>query len=90
MQALVVNRMHPRFSERPADQVTQRRDELADTPLAPMAEALADFVIAAEREHHHLTDLRDAVHPAPVVQVPILETDVHDLDGLEALATHML
>ncbi len=55
-----------------------------------MAQALADFEVAAEREHHHLDDLRQAVHPAPVVQVPILESDVHDLEGLELLAAHML
>ncbi len=90
VQSLVVNRMHPRFSVRPAREVSERLDELADTPLAPMARALTDFEIAAEREHHHLADLRKAVDPAPVVQVPILESDVHDLEGLEELATHML
>ena len=90
VQALVVNRMHPRFSKRSSTQVAERAVELAETPLAPFALALADFDIAADREHHYLSDLTRAVHPAPVVQVPILESDVHDVEGLEELATHML
>ncbi|MFA9564216.1 MAG: ArsA family ATPase [Acidimicrobiales bacterium] len=90
VHALVVNRMYPRFSRRRSTQVAERAADLAETPLAPFARALADFDIAADREHHHLSDLTRAVHPAPVVQVPILESDVHDVEGLEELAAHML
>ena len=90
VQALVVNRMHPRFSRRSSTLVAERAEQLAETPLAPFARALADFDVAAHREHHYLSDLTRAVHPAPVVQVPILESDVHDIEGLEELAAHML
>jgi hypothetical protein len=30
------------------------------------------------------------VSPAPVVRVPFLATDVHDVDGLTELAAHLL
>ena len=44
----------------------------------------------ASREEEHLAGLADAVAPAPVVRVPFLPTDVHDLDGLAEVAGHML
>ena len=42
------------------------------------------------REEHHLAGLASAVAPAPVVRVPFLPTDVHDIDGLTDLAAWML
>jgi phosphoribosylcarboxyaminoimidazole (NCAIR) mutase len=50
---------------------------------------LADFQAVASRERGHLAGLADAVAPAPVVWVPFLRTDVHDLDGLDAVAAHV-
>jgi hypothetical protein len=33
--------------------------------------------------------LAGRVAPAPVVRVPFLTTDVHDLDGLDEIAGHL-
>ena len=37
----------------------------------------------------HLGGLADAVAPAPVVWVPFLSTDVHDIAGMGGLAAHL-
>jgi anion-transporting ArsA/GET3 family ATPase len=82
VRALVVNRMHPRFGEGLAEAVSARAATLHDTPLAPFYANLADFRAVADREEEHLADLAAKVAPAPVVRVPMLAGDVHDLDGL--------
>lgn len=46
--------------------------------------------MVASREDEHLAGLAAAVDPAPIVRVPFLNTDVHDLDGLRDLARHVL
>ena len=51
---------------------------------------LADFQLVASREEEHLAGLAEAVHPAPVVRVPFLSTDVHDIAGLTDLARYLV
>jgi anion-transporting ArsA/GET3 family ATPase len=78
--ALVVNRVHPDFPE------------LA--PVArPNAGALDELVenhdrlrqVAAE-ERQAVASLVEQVAPAPVVRVPLLDSDVHDVEGLASVA----
>ncbi len=90
VRALVVNRMHPTFGTGLAEAARARADTLEGTDLGGLYGNLADFQLVASREEEHLAGLADAVSPAPVVRVPFLSTDVHDLDGLTALAAHML
>jgi anion-transporting ArsA/GET3 family ATPase len=90
VQALVVNRMQPRFGAEPAAHTAARADELAGTPIGPHLHNLAEMQAVAEREEHHLADLAAEVAPAPVIRVPLLATDVHDLDGLGQVADHLL
>ena len=66
-----------------------RAATLAGTPLGDLYRNLADFQAVASREHAHLAGLAEAVAPAPVVWVPFLSTDVHDLDGLAQVARHV-
>ena len=68
----------------------ERAATLAGTDLGGLYRNLADFQLVASREEEHLAGLAEAVAPAPVVRVPFLATDVHDLDGLTVLARHML
>lgn len=86
VDALVVNRLHPRFGgERltdTADAVRARASSLAGTPLGPLYANLADFREVAEREESHFAALAAEVAPAPVARVPFLAADVHDVDGL--------
>jgi anion-transporting ArsA/GET3 family ATPase len=103
VQGLIVNRVHPAVALAAGDgddtsvPVTtaiaagadRRAGALADTPLGGLYRNLADFQAVASREQSHLAGLADEVAPAPVVWVPFLRSDVHDLAGLDEIATHI-
>ena len=89
VRALIVNRVHPRFGAGPSAAARRRAEALVDTPLGPFAANLADFAGLAAAEDDHLAGLTGRVSPAPVVLVPFLDTDVHDLDGLDRIASHL-
>jgi anion-transporting ArsA/GET3 family ATPase len=90
VRALIVNRMHPRFGEGLPEATQERARTYEGTDLGGLYRNLADFELAASREEEHLSGLATAVAPAPVVRVPFLSTDVHDIDGLTDLAALML
>ncbi|HWE57591.1 MAG TPA: hypothetical protein VG435_18960, partial [Acidimicrobiales bacterium] len=50
--------------------------------LAALAQTMADFDQVSTREEAHLTHLTERLPETPVVRVPFLASDVHDLDGL--------
>jgi anion-transporting ArsA/GET3 family ATPase len=87
VQALVVNRVHPRFGS--GDGAPARESSAAGGPLAALRANLADFQQIAAREEAHLADLTAQVEPAPVIRVPVLASDVHDLDGLTEVGRHL-
>ena len=62
---------------------------LAGTDLGELYANLADFELVAAREEEHLEGLAEQVAPAPVVRVPFLRSDVHDLAGLDEVGTHL-
>jgi anion-transporting ArsA/GET3 family ATPase len=74
VRAVVVNRVTPDFGDVVVDDAT------------PHARALADFRALASREAAQIDVLRRAAPDAPVIRVPMLPFDVHDLDGLDQLA----
>jgi anion-transporting ArsA/GET3 family ATPase len=90
VRALIVNRMHPTFGEGLAEATAARADTLGGTDLGGLYRNLADFQLVASREEDHVAGLATAVAPAPVVRVPFLASDVHDLGGLTEVATHLL
>ena len=51
---------------------------------------LDEFLCVASREERYVADLAGQVQPAPVVRVPFLSEDVHDIEGLQAVARHLL
>lgn len=87
VSALIVNRVHPLFSLDSVDRVTARAEELAATPLGPLARNLADFSAIAARERSHLEGLTRTA--GAVALVPYLNTDVHDMDGLDRIASYL-
>jgi anion-transporting ArsA/GET3 family ATPase len=91
VRVLIVNRMHPRFAAAAASAgaLRERARAVAGTDLGAQYRNLADFVEVAANEETHLRGLAARVAPAPVVRVPILDSDVHDLDGLDAIAAHL-
>ena len=90
VRALVINRMHPQFGDGRAEVARERAVTLEGTELGGLYRNLAQFQLVASREEEHLAGLADAVHPAPVVRVLFLSTDVHDIDGLTKVASHLL
>jgi anion-transporting ArsA/GET3 family ATPase len=89
VRALIVNRMHPSFSDAAPEAMRERARTLDGTALGGLYANLADFRLVASMEESHLAGLADKVAPAPVVRVPYLRTDVHDLDGLAEVAAHL-
>jgi anion-transporting ArsA/GET3 family ATPase len=90
VQGLIVNRMHPTFGDAGLPEaVRERARTLAGTDIGGLYQNLADFQLVAANEESHLAGLAATVSPAPVVRVPFLDSDVHDLDGLAQIATHL-
>ena len=78
VDALVVNRMHPRFAV-----VT------AEVPgLASLYRNASELRRLSDGEEAHVVALADRVG-APALRVPELETDVHDLPGLARVAGYV-
>jgi anion-transporting ArsA/GET3 family ATPase len=87
VRALVVNRVHPRFTDQSAARLRARAEAVAGTDLGGLLTNLADFAAMADTEHEHLHGLASRVAPAPVVRVPFLSSDVHDLAGLTEIGS---
>ena len=83
VEALVVNRMHPRF---PAVAVPPAGAEVV--ALAPLYRNFAELARMADGEEQHVAVLAARLE-APAVRVPELETDVHDLPGLARVAAYV-
>jgi anion-transporting ArsA/GET3 family ATPase len=94
VDALVVNRVHPRFGDERPEGLRARAVELAARAdgeraaaarLAALYDNLADFGEVARVERDHLEGVRERVGSAAVAYVPFLAGDVHDFDGLHEL-----
>jgi anion-transporting ArsA/GET3 family ATPase len=77
---LVVNRVHPRFENGPQ----------ADGVPEAVRENLRQLQAVAEREEVHFADLARRVEPAPVVRIPFLPADVHDIEGLRLVGDYLI
>jgi anion-transporting ArsA/GET3 family ATPase len=94
VEALIVNRLHPRFEPVPA--VLTSPADLAEAasdpqraPLAHLVANLQDLEGIAEREERYFDSLVRRIAPAPVFRLPMLSGDVHDLDGLALVGHHL-
>ncbi len=85
--ALIVNRVHPTFTVASAEKVRKRADGLTGTPLEGLAVNLAEFTELASSERANLEGLASSVDN--VTMVPFLNSDVHDLAGMERIAAHL-
>ena len=85
--ALVVNRVQPRFADdNQVDSLASLTGDQASSPLGQLIDNLRGYTAASDREERAFADLVTKVAPAPVYRVPLLNTDVHDLDGLGTVA----
>ena len=87
--ALIVNRVQPRFID---DERLGQLERLAEgvtgdgRSLRVLIDNLAGYAAASDRDEQVYAALVARVAPAPVSRVPLLNTDVHDLDGLGLIA----
>lgn len=88
---VVVNRMHPRFDEpSDADGLPDAGPSIDPTgPLAVLEANLAEFRARAEREEASVAVLAERLPRSPLVRVPVLSGDVHDLGGLAEVADRL-
>jgi anion-transporting ArsA/GET3 family ATPase len=82
--ALVVNRVHPAFG--PVAAPVQGELE---GPLGVLLENHERLRKTAEEEDRSVADLVAQVAPSPVARVPLLDSDVHDLEGLGLVADQL-
>lgn len=88
--ATIVNRMHPRFGAGSAGDARKRASSAPEgSDVAALWANLADLRSIADAEHAALAPLVERVGDDTVIEVPLLPTDVHDLDALDHLAVHL-
>lgn len=92
--ALVINRVHPRFSVLEPGVALGRAAALRDSgedgrEIADLYENLARFDRVADREASNLAGLAERCAPAPVALIPYLAHDVADFDGLREIVWYL-
>ena len=86
---LIVNLIHPLPIELDADDRAQLAD-LGDGPLADHVAWHDELTTLAVAERREIVALEQLAHGAPVVELPLLDVDVHDLPGLVDLAARLV
>jgi anion-transporting ArsA/GET3 family ATPase len=94
LAGLVANRTHPVLAPLSGPEAVAAAEQLAKGEnSAPLAEAVlrlhADRVALADRETRLLARFTRAHPEVPLVRVPALPSDVHDLDGLRDIGTRL-
>ncbi len=91
--AAVVNRVRYRLveGELEADSVARDlADRVEDPDLAErLGVNLAEYELLAERDERNIEKLRERLGGAPLIRVPYLDTDVHDVAGLNEIDRYL-
>ena len=91
-EIVIVNRVHPAFGPGTADDARAAAEKAVadgDGVLAALWNNAADLRAARERELVVVGPLAELMSAARLAFVPLLERDVHDLDGLRSIAGHL-
>jgi anion-transporting ArsA/GET3 family ATPase len=86
--ALIVNRMHPAFGVGSSAEARERAEQTEDPDEAALWHNAADLRADRERELDTLGPLLDGAGRATAL-VPLLDRDVHDVDGLWEIADYV-
>ncbi len=101
VDALIVNRVHPRFGDEQPEGLRARAaslaaaraegdsDRTAAARLAALYANLADLQEVSERERRQFEGVRDRVEHAAVAYVPFLAHDVYDFGALAEVGRHL-
>jgi anion-transporting ArsA/GET3 family ATPase len=79
VEALVINRMFPYFGPVPEE---LEAVAASSGQVAALLTNLRDLDKVADREEQHVAALAERLPGAPIVRVPFLSDDIHDLEGL--------
>ena len=82
---VVVNRFHDTRAGTTVDLASELGPELA----AKLEASYEDYLVLAHRDQTNLGRLTKRLDGEPVVVVPELDGDVHDLNGLAAMVSHL-
>ena len=87
---VIVNRMREPVSAQPGPKLEEELSGMLDGKLATKVNRTLDEHRAlAERDAANLERLRERIGRKPMITVPELPGDVHDLDGLRAMNEHL-
>jgi anion-transporting ArsA/GET3 family ATPase len=87
--AAIVNRTHPEFGTGSAADAAAAAAGTGDPDLAALWRNVAHLRSLRERELDVIGPLGRVAGTERVVVLPLLDSDVHDLAGLRAIATHL-
>jgi anion-transporting ArsA/GET3 family ATPase len=89
---MIVNRVHVGGLEghAPAEVSELLTPDLGERLASRVAENLADFDVLARRDAQSITRLRSATGDTHPLLIPELDEDVHDVDSLAKIATHLV
>jgi anion-transporting ArsA/GET3 family ATPase len=81
---VIVNRVHHDLlgDREPADLTEALRETLPPELAARVAENFLDYHVLARRDDRNISRLAEEVDGRPLLLVPQLDDDVHDVDGL--------
>jgi anion-transporting ArsA/GET3 family ATPase len=86
---LVVNLIHP-MPEPLTDDDAQLLAELDDGPLADHVDWHTELTNLAVAERSELVDLEALAGDAPIIELPLLDVDIHDVPGLIDLSARLV
>jgi anion-transporting ArsA/GET3 family ATPase len=86
LQAVVINLVHPT----PDPLSGLAGDQLTDGPLADLVEFHRELSALSADESREMSALSALAGEVPVVKIPVLDEDIHDLDGLAHLGTFLV
>jgi anion-transporting ArsA/GET3 family ATPase len=88
---VVVNRLHPELPDGDPDDVeAQLRPALGAGLAGRVADAYRDHLVLARRDAANVARLQEQLGPGvPLIRVPQLGADVHDVEGLLAMHRHL-
>ena len=89
VQAVVVNRISPSFGEISLSSDEVHGDDAASRRLRNFLVNHEQLSAMAISERRHLGPLAASVAPAPLIEIPLLSVEVHDLESLSALGDHL-
>jgi anion-transporting ArsA/GET3 family ATPase len=82
--AVIVNRMHVEETDGPED-----LDSLDPELAEKVAANFRDFHALAERDRRNVEALTADVGEVPLIVIPYLDEDIHDLEGIEAINEYL-